>query len=350
MDALRILCMAGIVYYHMIFALYLDGIRQLESVSILFQNSNMHIAKVGVGIFFMISGAGLMLSTKDSGKLNLINYYKKRFLKILVPFYLVYVLYLSFFMIMTGETLKGVYNRIVPPFNIIFTFLGMDAYLSSFGVPTYSLGIGEWFLGALIMMYIIFPFLRYVLLKNKWAALLGMTVYYIIILATYNSMSYAVSNPGYVNFTVKIYEFFLGMFLILVIDKIPKWISLGITIPVLFFYLLYPNPLPLNDNIMILMQNVSIFLLFSGLEGVFNKMPKIMKIVSFLCAYTYEFFLIHHVVIDYMTLQVVGRPYTNKDILVLFIMEILVISILTILVKQILSIPKYIKKGVSKAK
>lgn len=344
MDVLRLLCMAGIVFYHMVFALYLKGIRQLDSVSMLFQNSNMHIAKVCVGIFFMISGAGLMLSTLKDEKLDLKSYYKKRFLKILVPFYLVYILYLIAFMYLSGESLSGVYNRVVPPFNIIFTLLGMDAYLSSFGVPTYSLGIGEWFLGALILMYLLFPLLRFALLKNKHVTLFIMAVYYIVTLITYNKLPFALTNPGYVNFTVKIFDFFLGMYLILVIDKIHKWLSLGVTIPVILFYLIYPLPLKINDNLMILMQILSVFLLFYGLENIFAKLPKTMKLVAFLCTYTYEFFLIHHVVVDYMTLQVVGLPFSNLNILMLFAGEIVVISLLTILVKFILDLPALIKK------
>ena len=344
MDVLRLLCMAGIVYYHMVFALYQKGIRQLDSVVYLFQNSNMHIAKVSVGIFFMMSGAGLMLSTKDKSPFDIKDYFKKRFLKILVPFYLVYVLYLLAFMALSGESLSGVYNRTLHPLSFIFTLLGMDAYLSSFGVSTFSLGIGEWFLGALMLMYILFPIIRWALLKNKYVTFMIATVYYVVTIATYHLLPYAATNPGYVNFTVKIYDFFLGMFLILIIDKIPKWISFGVGIPVILFYLLYPNPLGINDNLMILSQILAVFLFFRGLEDVFKKIPKVMKLITFLCGYTYEFFLIHHVVVDYMTLQVAGRPFSNMNVLVLFICEILVISILTVLVKFLLSLPSRVKK------
>ena len=344
MDLVRLLSMLGIVYYHMVMALYLCGIRQLSSVSPLFETPNMHIATVCVGLFFMISGAGLMLSSKDREHFSLKDYYKKRFLRILVPFYLVYVLYLVSFMLLTGQGLDAVYSHNASPFSIIFTLLGMDAYVSSFGIATFSLGIGEWFLGALVMMYIIFPLLRWALLKSKWISLGVATVYYIIILITYPYMSYAATVPGFVNFTCKVYEFFLGMFLIMIIDRIPQWFSLGISIPIILLNLVYPEKLPLNQNLLILIQNLSFFLLFIGLEKVFKKIPRVIKVVTFLCGYTYEFFLVHHVTIDYMTLQHIGVPFGNKDVLVLFLEEFLVISVLTVLVKGILRLPVHIKK------
>ena len=349
MDVIRLLAMVGIVYYHMIFALYQSGIRQLESVRVLFANCNMHVATVGVGLFFMISGAGLMLSTQKAEHLDFKAYYFKRFIRILVPFYLVYALWLVTFLLLTGENFSNVYASKAPVPAFIFTLLGMDAYVSSFGIPTFSLGIGEWFLGALVLMYIIFPFLRYILLKNKWIALLGATAYYAVVLLTYKYMPFADTVPGYVNFTVKVYEFFLGMFLIMIIDKIPRIAALCVSIPVIGFYLIYPTYLPFNNDLMILSQNLAFFLLFIGLEGVFEKLPHLMKAVTFLCAYTYEFFLIHHVVISYMTLQKVGIPFANKDILILFIEEFLVIAVLTVAVKFVLSLPSRIKKLRTKA-
>ncbi len=344
MDVLRLLSMAGIVYYHMVVTLYLKGIRQLDSVSPLYENSNMHIAKVCVGLFFMMSGAGLMLSTKDKEHFSLKDYYKKRFIKILIPFYVVYVLYLITFICLTGETLSSIYDRPVTPPAIIFTLLGMDSYLSSFGVPTYALGIGEWFLGALVMMYIIFPILRWALLKNKWVSALVAVIYYAVILLTYPNMSYALTNPGFVNFTVKVFDFFLGMFLVLLLDRIPKRTSFAVSFCIFLFFLIYPRRLPVDDSLMIVIQIVSIFMMFNALNGFFARVPKVMKIITILCSYTYVFFLVHHVIIDYMTLQVVGLPFGNFDILKLFACEFLVISAVTFMIKNLIDLPGMIAK------
>lgn len=336
MDVVRLLSMIGIVYYHMVVSLYLCGIRQYESISPLFENNNMHVATVGVGLFFMISGAGLMLSTSKNAKLDLKNYYIKRFFRVLVPFYVVYGLFVLWFLWMTHQGPAAIYDADVKPVSIIFTLLGMDAYVSSFGIPTYSVGIGEWFLGALVMMYIIFPLLRWALIKNKWLALAVMTIYFVVIVSIYHLFPFAKLVPGFTNFLVKVYEFFLGMFFVTVIDKVPKWLKLYVTIPVIVFFLVYPDSLDYNQNVLILIQNLAFFLFFMGLEDVFNKIPRVMKGVTACCGISYEFFLIHHKVIDYMTLQRIGVPFSNKDILVLFVEEIVVILLLTFAVKAFL--------------
>ena len=345
MDVIRLVSMLGIVYYHMLISLYLTGIRQYESVSPLFENTNIHIAKIAVGLFFMISGAGLMMSYKER-ELKLKDYYLKRFTRILIPFYLVYVLYLITFMLLTHEKLSGIYSKDASPFSFIFTLLGMDAYVSSFGIPTFSLGIGEWFLGALVLMYIVFPILCFGLKKQKWVTLGIMTIYYIVILVTYQYMPYKDIVPGYVNFTCKVYEFFLGMFVVMIIDQINQWVSLGIGTGVIIFALIYPYKIMINENLLVLIVNIAFFMFFMGLEKFFssNKITGVIKAVTYLCGFTYEFFLIHHVVIDYMTLQHIGVPFSNKEIPLLFIQEFLVISVLTVIVKEILRLPKRIKR------
>ncbi len=360
MDVIRIVSMLAIVFYHMVITLSENGIRQLDSITFMYETPNMHIATVGVGLFFMISGAGLMYSSMHKQDFNLKDYYKKRFIKILIPFYLVYLLWLLSFMLLSGESLSGVYNHGAPIPNIIYTLLGMDAYLATFGVNTFSLGIGEWFLGALVMMYIVFPLLRKAMLRNKWLTLLISTIYFIVIVIIYPAFPFAKAVPGFTNFLCKIYEFILGMFLITIVDQIPQWICLVVSIPITCVSLFCPIALfpphnntwlfNSNNNIWIAIQNIGFFLLFMGLEKVFKKLPRIMKILAILSGFSYEFFLIHHVTIKYITLQYAGIPFSNFDILLLFIKEFIAISILTILVKCILGLPSFIKKRRSRAK
>lgn len=59
---------------------------------------------------------------------------------------------------------KGIANY-NPKWTIIFTFLGIDGYISRI-VPNFTL-VGEWFLRALLIMYLFFPFIRVMLNKHK---------------------------------------------------------------------------------------------------------------------------------------------------------------------------------------
>ncbi len=344
MNVLRVLSMIAIVFYHMVVTLENLGIRQHESVSLFYQNANMHIATVGVGLFFMLSGGGLMLSSKDKTDFSALGFYKKRFFKILIPFYIVYALYFVFFFFFYKvDSIGNMFASHPKPWEFVFTLLGMDAYLSRFGIPTYSLGIGEWFLGCLMLMYLIFPLLRKCMLKNKVVTMLVATVYYLAVIFTYQMHPYASMVPGIGNFTVKVYDFILGMFLVLILEKIPdKLIFVWGAAELLFIFC--PVKLPINDLLSIEIQCVLAFLIFFYLERFFVKMPKFTRLVAWVSGFTYEYFLVHHVVIDHLSRAVAGRPFGNLQILLLFLAEIAIAILLTLLVKGILALPGLVRR------
>ncbi|MBR1470185.1 MAG: acyltransferase [Lachnospiraceae bacterium] len=349
-SVLRLLSMMGVVYYHTLVTLYLMGIRQKERIEPMYANVNMNFPAIGVGLFLMLSGGGLMMSSKRKKDFSVKTFYKQRFFKILIPFYISYLIY-SVYLFAIGfefpvyfESLTGVMPS---PVCFIFTLLGMDGYLSIFNIPTYTLMLGEWFLGCLIPMYLVFPLLRKCILKNKYLTLAVATVYYIIVLATYRYMPYA-DVPSYNNFTVKIYDFILGMFLVEVMDRIPKWTA-AIGVALLGFYLVYPSKLPIDMTPSIVILAVGTFLIFRALEDVFAKMPRFMKVVNLLSAYSYTYFLFHHIVIGRVCIVTQQRSLldlgSNKNLLVLFAMQIIVTSALAVLVKVLSDL---VEKGVGK--
>ena len=60
-DLLRILCTAFIIYYHMMIELIIEDIYPSEQISPLFSTPNISIATLGVAVFFILSGAGLII-------------------------------------------------------------------------------------------------------------------------------------------------------------------------------------------------------------------------------------------------------------------------------------------------
>lgn len=157
-DLLRCISFCFIIFYHMISQLYFSRLFTLDKVLPFYENDNMNIAMLGVAVFFILSGAGLAYSTGENFDIR--RFYKKRFIRILIPFYITYI---SYFIYKAGTT--GSFTSFFPPetsaWKIIFTFFGMDEWISQHGIHTFSLGIGEWFLGALIILYLLFPLLRF---------------------------------------------------------------------------------------------------------------------------------------------------------------------------------------------
>lgn len=336
MNLLRVLSMFTIVFYHMLITLYIYGIRQLDSISFFFENKNMHIAKIGVCLFFMLSGCGLMLGSKNADKpFSIKDFYIKRFKKILIPFYIVYVCYFIFLLCIGEISMYNTFgSKELKPYSFIFTLLGMDAYLENFKVPTCSLGIGEWFLGCLILIYILYPLLRAAMLKNKYITIIVSTIYYVLINVFYQDIPLFEGVNMYMNMAIKIYDFILGMFLAMIIDKIPK-VLLYISIPLNLLFVLCPVTLPGVDSFQIPIQCLTIFIIFSFLEKVLGKAPGFMKFIGILAAYSYEYFLVHHIVIVHMTRIGQNTAFSNIHILLLFVGQILLTSILAILLKRI---------------
>ena len=147
-DLLRCISFCFIIFYHMISQLYFSRLFPLDKVLPFYENDNMNIAMLGVAVFFILSGAGLAYSTGENFDIR--RFYKKRFIRILIPFYITYISYFIYKVITTGS-----FTSFFPPetsaWKIIFTFFGMDEWISQHGIHTFSLGIGEWFLGALII-------------------------------------------------------------------------------------------------------------------------------------------------------------------------------------------------------
>ena len=353
MSVLRLLSLMGVVYYHTLVTLYLQGVRQKDTIEAMYANVNMNFPAIGVGLFLMLSGGGLMMSSRKKADFSVKDFYKGRFLRILIPFYISYILY-SIYLFLIGfefpvyfESLTGVKPS---PLCFIFTLLGMDGYLSIFNIPTFTLMLGEWFLGCLIPMYIVFPLLRKCIMKNRNLTLIIATIYYIIALATYRYMPWA-EVPSYNNFTIKIYDFILGMFLVEVMDRIPKWTA-AIGVALLGFYLLYPAKLPIDMTPSIVILAVGTFFIFLALEGLFKKMPHFMKVVNVLSAYSYTYFLFHHIVIGQACIYANkhGDLSSNKNLLLLFLAQILITSAVAVLVKVLSDLVyKAMKKAPKKA-
>ena len=105
----------------------------------------------------------------------------KRFIRVLIPFYITYISYFIY------KVINDRFFYILFPagnirMEIIFTFFGMDEWISQHGIHTFSLGIGEWFLGALLLLYLLFPLLRFLMKKNSRLFFVGSTCIYLLLL------------------------------------------------------------------------------------------------------------------------------------------------------------------------
>ena len=151
-DIIKVICVFIIFIYH--YYMDVDFVHHMYDLSILENiliRPNMHLALIACALFLMVSGATLKLNYDG----NILNFYKKRLLRILVPFYIAYFIAFCFKCINLNST--HIFDINIPKINFIYTVLGMDEYMMAGGIPTFTLGVGEWFLGCIMICYLLFP-------------------------------------------------------------------------------------------------------------------------------------------------------------------------------------------------
>lgn len=324
-DLLRSISFIFIIFYHMMVQLYLSGICSYDKVSPFFSNDNMHIATLGVAVFFMLSGASLAYTTKDNFKIG--DFYKKRFAKILIPFYITVFLYFLVIVII-NRSIHGIFPTGTPKWRVIFTVLGIDAWLSMYGISTFSLGgIGEWFLGCIIIMYLLFPLLRFLMMKSRKLFFIGATCIYLIII--YNYHSDVAMN---LNILVKGYEFILGMLIGYCFREFDKKLAC-ITVPLVVFFFTSSSGININYALKITILAVAFWVSVSYLEPYLAKRK--LKILNIISSYSYEVFLVHHIIIYTLTPKAKPYLYGPWSIVILFIVQLVCMAVAAVILKFI---------------
>jgi len=323
-DVLRVICFAIIIFYHMVAQLPINGVCSQEAIAPFVATENMQLGTLAVAVFFMISGASLMYTTQD--KFQLIPFYLKRYMRLLIPFYVVTFIHYIYKAIMVHD-LAGVYIGGIPVWRWIFTILGVDEWASMHGVLTFSRGIGEWFLGALVIFSLIFPILRWLMLKNQKVFMAAACGLYVIVLIFYKP-----DVAMHMSLLTKGFDFVVGMWLGLNWQKIDKrWKYVSIPVVVVFF--LCPWKLPIAEALKIFILALSFLVSFSFLEERLQSIE--MKPIDWLSKYSYEIFLVHHLVIYELTRY--RAPYIQGigGIVAHFLLQLVVIFMFSILAKLV---------------
>ncbi|MBR1622925.1 MAG: acyltransferase [Pseudobutyrivibrio sp.] len=332
MNWMRVMAFLFIIVYHFMVELEQKGNYSFDSSLIYYSNSNLHIAIIGVSLFFMISGAGLMLSSMR--KWDIKDFYRRRFTKLLIPFYIV-----ELFTLVASFAIKQewiAYFPFISKGKAILNLFAMDGYFEQY-FPTFSLHVGEWFLGALIMLYAIFPLLRFCMEKNRYLTMIAATAYYLIIIIG----NLSTISP-WTNVFVKAYDFVLGMFLIVEIPRAMEKKNIRIILRILSAILIlaglvYQPVLPTPYTINNLVYALAIFILFFSLEND-REARNIDKVIDSICAISYEIFLVHHIIIYYIGDNLEGKAMGLRQIGALFITEVIIMVAMALFVRGVVNL------------
>jgi peptidoglycan/LPS O-acetylase OafA/YrhL len=286
---------------------YLDFIRAIATISIVMTHfnarylylsppmpekaivtttvSNIYIGNWGVSLFFIISGAALMYIYED--KCNWKEFYRKRFLSIYPMFWIAY----SFAFLYLFYSDKRIPSSAVdvPKINIIFSCLGLDGLLVR-NIPMFYI-LGEWFLGVIIIMYLIFPILRKLIINYSYATVIGVIAVYLWMIFGFNFNF----DRGTVILT-RLPEICFGMYYIRFRKRVNGKVAFLSLLILVTNGLLKPN---WSQDIQTTYVGIFSFLLLVYFSYYLERVV-IKKVCGVISKYSYATFLVHHVVIERM--------------------------------------------------
>ncbi len=296
-----------------------------------------------VSLFFILSGSSLFYNWKDrmtsfTGKGGVLDFYKKRFLSIFPMFYIGWIICY----IMTVISFNGLRNWGGPYRRLFMTLFGVDGYFLYKGLNYYL--IGEWFLGAIIMLYVLYPLLQWCMKNIPVIA----TIIILLLFALNISRQHLSFMSGYnawvqisdnINIITCLLSFWTGMLLSRFDRRIIKaYTAVPAFICALVIMLL---PLPVSTLILSPFLAVCFYFVLSFISVMLDKKLKKRKvydaIVGFFSKYSYPVFLVHHVTIQKMLTLFSGRGMSYAASIGYFFVTLAVICVLAFILSKLTS-------------
>lgn len=274
---------------------------------------NVYLGGFGVSLFFIISGAALMHVYDD--KLELIQYYKKRFMGIYPMFWIAFSIAFSISLF----RFKCI-NPDVPKWKIIYSVLGIDGNALWWGGNFYQLG--EWFLSVIVCLYITFPLMRWALKRFPIITTVSTIIIYLGCVLWFHA-----TLPLSCLFLARMPEFLFGMIFIKYIKRVSKWQLIVSMIVVVIISAIDYNSI--DSTVAATLIGIGAF---SILTWVFQHISttELLKKWSMVCSkYCYAFFLTHHYILRWMTASFSGCQLRKSEEIVVFFSCLCVILLAT---------------------
>lgn len=254
----------------------------------LFWFANGDWGTVGTTLFLLVSGNSL--ARKYGEKLNVKEFYKKRWLAIFPMFYLCYFMAcILHTVILQNDIFAG-----VEPWTAIFTLIGADNYVYLLGISSFAI-VGEWYTALIVSLYILFPLIQLLYRKKLVIGTIAILIIYVLNLIF--DIGPVIDDAHLITgLTV----FWIGMLTYKYEEKIQK-APVPVKIAVLAMALvLMLVKLP---GIVLLYKNlfgVLIFIIFMFI-GKYLDSKKEPVVIQFLCKIEYGIYLCHHTVLYIMS-------------------------------------------------
>jgi peptidoglycan/LPS O-acetylase OafA/YrhL len=197
-DEMKILGIAFVVLWHIV-----GGNLSIEYVAIPYRD-------IGLTLFIVASGMGLAYNTPALITFSEVwDFYLKRFFRI-YPIYWFLILFL-----LTGLIIQ--HHFILPSWtllDVLQTFSGFQAFVGDFGG---RFSVTFWFVGLIVSLYILYPFMLWAHNRNKHVAIAAF--FLISVVSTFFVSQWtSIQYPTLWFPLCRVFEFGLGIYLISIID------------------------------------------------------------------------------------------------------------------------------------
>ncbi|MDH3348402.1 MAG: acyltransferase family protein [Desulfobulbaceae bacterium] len=277
-------------------------------------------AAMGVSLFFILSGASLSYAT--STEFSLASFYHKRFISIFPLFWATYIAIVFSHVVVFQQSLFHDLQR----WTFLLTIIGLDGFLLYLS-PNYYL-IGEWFLGCILIFYVIFPLIKYLFHKNKHLLIIGSLLLCLLLEHFYSLNMPLLRFPPF-----RVFEFIFGMYIssYLAKNKYSRTTT-ALTMLGLIIIILYgTNVLATN----ILFGCIS----FIFLTEIAKYCPLFLRnnFIRFLSKYSFAAFLIHHITLTVIINYAKDALTSQISIFLLFSLILLIIYLAAFLIYNLVA-------------
>ena len=281
LDLIRAVATALVVLTHFNFHLKEHG----GGYVLTYEPFGIYVGSLGVSLFLIISGAALTLTYRRP--IDLKRFYWKRFRSIYPMFWTAWVLAaLAFLLATNGRLPNG-----APATTFILTVLGIDGLAQAFYIPTMYL-LGEWFLGFIVLYYLVFPVLLWAI--DRFPVVTGAVLLVAYAATVVIMQRYFPAYPSTAVLTTRLPELAFGSYFVLYVRRVHR----AVVIPaaaVLAVSAMFPEQIP--EDVGITIVGISAFLILA-VAGRYMAIRPVRAVVGLIATYSYPIFLVHHVVIE----------------------------------------------------
>lgn len=283
----------------------------------------VYLGGIGVSLFFMLSGTTLMMHYHGGWK----NFYLKRFKSIYPMFWIAYAIVAMFDLMFSGSV-GAIDLRLFP-----LTVAGMDGYLATLGVVPYGFyKIGEWFLGCIVLLYLLFPIVYQCVKRFPAATAIGSVVLAVALSRLCKHFGYQCSGlePWF-----KLPEMVLGMLLAKChIEKNSRLAFLLAIVSGMSVVVLQVLQVSINSLVLCTLTCLFLFTTLVLLSGLV-KNRNVRTVVSCFAGLSYPIFLTHHWIIGKMVQRFHLETMARRDVLALFVTYVVVTCIASSVLKRV---------------